>query len=959
MSVFAASNKMMDCFGNEYKTVKMLPTGFCGYHALSYCLTGTQLSYGNIIEDCINVLTNVPDLFRIRTNFGARVNSSSTLSDYAAFMRDSVQRVQSGLPVHTDCWCEDAHFVAISLLYDIAICIYSTENKQWHVFNENATRGYICLLSSPGHFDVLDGINGTSPKIPTAADTHGVSRDRLHSDGWQCLQSDYPFQFVHKFPEHFAGIHILNNPVVLYESKPENVTVSCENHTAEQQTTVHKCEYPGCKYVGKNVQSLSLHKMRSHKKKRKCSDTDNMQSDSSSVTSVSFEKYPSKQQTTVGLHKCDYFGCSYVGKNTKSLSMHKMRCHKKNRKTNDTMHVSSVPRQQKPVHRCDFPGCNYAADKVRQLAMHKTKLHRSKTSSKDHSVDSSPQITGFSYSNVTERGFTMHSSCAQSQATAGSNLSPSLQQQNIQRHTHGDENESVLSVTTQNSVEQKVSSVMSDVEPDDTPFAGVEATCSETSAIIVPDKKKTITLEETESNVCNINQSDVEPVQRHAALNSDKYVCDIDGCGSQHATSRGLSIHKSKRHSSTLRVDDAVNVGLIQAEEVTSVKSDSLSDSTVYSTTSSVRRSVRIHNKKKRINATETESTVSQMNQSEVHSISHCVKTNTYHTNTFTYHGTNNWRQNKATNTRKDHLKTTFSAQIAETEKKFVPRTKPKEQTDHLYDKLKDYHDVLIQSVTNRTTEKISAEVVDVLVNPTVVDDCDRRFLWSTDDEERLNELNKKCKLIQPRADWTWGASDDSDQGKYNDLRMQLCLTKECDWKIIECDQCESTGLLVGHQTDSEVCYDCLKLKPVNKTERKHKEDAWEKIKPVSKEYPKTAGGQDLPHLQPGDKAVISPVHPVVTVQKNQYANKRLRIESISLAQDPVPTWCKVLPRTSLADRYMVIERRVQNAGKYIVANADRVRQWLRYPFLHHKEFIRLQRPVSYTHLTLPTIYSV
>ena len=52
-----------------------------------------------------------------------------------------------------------------------------------------------------------------------------------------------------------------------------------------------------------------------------------------------------------------------------------------------------------------------------------------------------------------------------------------------------------------------------------------------------------------------------------------------------------------------------------------------------------------------------------------------------------------------------------------------------------------------------------------------------------------------------------------------------------------------------------------------------------------------------------------------------------------------------MLPTSSLADRYIiVIERRVQNSGKYIVANADRVRQWLRYLFLHHKEFIRLQR---------------
>jgi len=51
-----------------------------------------------------------------------------------------------------------------------------------------------------------------------------------------------------------------------------------------------------------------------------------------------------------------------------------------------------------------------------------------------------------------------------------------------------------------------------------------------------------------------------------------------------------------------------------------------------------------------------------------------------------------------------------------------------------------------------------------------------------------------------------------------------------------------------------------------------------------------------------------------------------------------------VLPRTSLADRFMIIERRVKDNTKYIVASADRVRQWLRYLFLNHSEFIRLRR---------------
>jgi len=181
-------------------------------------------------------------------------------------------------------------------------------------------------------------------------------------------------------------------------------------------------------------------------------------------------------------------------------------------------------------------------------------------------------------------------------------------------------------------------------------------------------------------------------------------------------------------------------------------------------------------------------------------------------------------------------------------------------------------------------------------------------------------------------------------QGQYNDQRMQLCINTECDWKLIECDQCESIGLLVGNQTDFTVCYDCLPSFNCNEKQKQSRFEAWQKVKPKSKDYPKTANGDDLPYLQPGDKAVIAPVHPVVTVKKNHYDDKKLRLESISLIQDPVPTWCNVLPRTSLKNRFMIIERPVRDSTKYIVANRDNVRQWLRYLFLHHTDFIRLRK---------------
>jgi len=96
---------LCDCFGNRYDVIKMLPTGFCGFHALSFCFTGTQASYADIIDDCINVFTNIPEMYQLRTNFANNLHSSRSVNDYAAFMRNAILRVQSGLSVDNDAWC--------------------------------------------------------------------------------------------------------------------------------------------------------------------------------------------------------------------------------------------------------------------------------------------------------------------------------------------------------------------------------------------------------------------------------------------------------------------------------------------------------------------------------------------------------------------------------------------------------------------------------------------------------------------------------------------------------------------------------------------------------------------------------------------------------------------------------------------------------------------------------------
>jgi len=53
---------------------------------------------------------------------------------------------------------EDVHITVICLLYDITIFTYSTVAMKWFAFNEQARGGYICLMSSANHTDVLRGV---------------------------------------------------------------------------------------------------------------------------------------------------------------------------------------------------------------------------------------------------------------------------------------------------------------------------------------------------------------------------------------------------------------------------------------------------------------------------------------------------------------------------------------------------------------------------------------------------------------------------------------------------------------------------------------------------------------------------------------------------------------------------------------------------------------------------------
>jgi len=131
------------------------------------------------------------------------------------------------------------------------------------------------------------------------------------------------------------------------------------------------------------------------------------------------------------------------------------------------------------------------------------------------------------------------------------------------------------------------------------------------------------------------------------------------------------------------------------------------------------------------------------------------------------------FKRPRVAGTEKRDVKASFSDRRKAFEAEIRPPIRRKKQDDPLFDRPKNYHDDILKTVTNTTSEKLSAEVVELLVDPSLVDTCEREYTRSKDNESRLNELNQTCKGLEPRDEWTWNAADDTPQGRYYEPLMQ------------------------------------------------------------------------------------------------------------------------------------------------------------------------------------------
>ena len=275
-------------------------------------------------------------------------------------------------------------------------------------------------------------------------------------------------------------------------------------------------------------------------------------------------------------------------------------------------------------------------------------------------------------------------------------------------------------------------------------------------------------------------------------------------------------------------------------------------------------------------------------------------------------------------------------------------------EADPSFEELKCYVDNLMPKLENIVTEKLSQEILDVVMNPDLIGTENRTMVLTKEQGNRLNSLHAETNKMTIPAAWTWGAKDTTNRGKYNTERLKLCIDKEMQYKIVHCKNCGSSGItLVGIEQlglPEDRCYLCSTESVSHRSNHKSRDErltTWKnKVRPTTNTYPKCVEPEfrelDLPELSAGEKSVICMVQPVVTVKRTFFKGKKYRQESISLLkQEPESLWVDVLPRADLKSRFVVIEQtRKSGVKSYIYANPWRVERWLNYLFDNHPEYV-------------------
>jgi hypothetical protein len=226
-----------------------------------------------------------------------------------------------------------------------------------------------------------------------------------------------------------------------------------------------------------------------------------------------------------------------------------------------------------------------------------------------------------------------------------------------------------------------------------------------------------------------------------------------------------------------------------------------------------------------------------------------------------------------------------------------------------------------------------STEVIVGATDPTRVGELGRADNMPDEDRRRLKESKENGK--KATCQWPWKPKKGGVLDIFNNEVLELWHKTSSEFNILKCPECKGVVVQLGDQLGKEICSTCMELSRMRDGERKEKlKNHLEKMKPTKMDV-------KLPELNAAEKAIIAPVHPVVTVTKNSMHKKRFKQECINLLRHPDELWALVLPRVSLKQRFVIIERRLKGLRRGLKINPQKIYKWLDYLFKHHKGFIQ------------------
>jgi len=954
---------VQDIFGVDYQLVLMPSNGLCGFSSFAYCVTGDICAHSDIIDDCFTVFHQNPQLFILQTEFGRK---QPNLSQYCSSMRYAVSNV-SNQSVPSILWLEDAHLLAYSMLYDIAVYVYKGDEHRWVVYNDTGSRGYICLYFTGSHFDVIRGIDGRRPPIPPSAERqncmswHPVQLNKLYTFcgvwSWPARES---VNIVSEDSPSHAHARLYTYADVLKSGSPETTDTADKQHAAPtfgQPPTPKKPVMENSRAVHQEEESGSS----VHKCTVCCREFDSLRGLRAHCSKVHTVK-PSASKKAAQPHSDsrydvtapDSVSCSVCRKvfmSVQGLRLHQFRSHEVSGM--DDVRRLEMRTQDAVTGNSSCELCNMSFDSKAALSKHLIRVHPKRKL---------PVISDISHDKHTKSAEVpceqplcqtdVKRAVDKDARVRGKQLCSGCGKFFVNITNHKKCSKRLIQATDANSVQLCNENSNSGLSGDDRVNSD-QAESSDNRGVQQESLLKCTICDKVCKTVAGLQMHNVKVHSLPSADNSthntgaqyDSLIkCTI--CDKVFKTAAGLRMHNLKVHrvpsASTSTVSSAVSDS-VQREEVVHMTTRSQAQSSQNTGEQQQEQS----SGEARSWSSPTSSTPSQAQSSQ----------NTSKEQQEQSSGEARSWSSPTSPRLKTTLKRKMEARLVDFQRQFSCINQDETSAlNESHGKLKQYHDSMLQRVQNTATEKLCREVQDVVEDCSLIDSkiqsqqavSDR---WTAEDGERLKGLNASAKSLPVPDEWYWAAKDDTERGQFNKKRLEFCMETELQAKIIHCPQCDSTGILVGlDQIESEVCYDCLLLYQLGATKKAEAvKESWKSVRPVSSSYPKRVEQghehEDLPELTPGEKALIAAVHPVVTVTKNFMANKKFRQENISLLQNSQQTWANVLPRTNLHSRFMIIERRFKNSeNKYIIANPEKVRQWLGYLFKHHKEYIRMNR---------------